>query len=206
MSLLTLSSDASGWLASGRLVYGADEIETLGGAVDALERLGELVRSREAAVREARREGFERGQREGRADGEGAAAEASAAALAALEARYRDEVERQRADCADLALEIVRRVAGEIAPAEWLHALAARAAEELVERAPLTLRVHPERADAVRERVRADAPTPIAEVLGDEELAPGGCVLESRFGKVDVDLDTQLERILALAGGGADDG
>lgn len=63
----------------------------------------------------------------------------------------------------------------------------------------IVIRVHPSAVALVRKSVGPDL-----QVTASESVAPGGCVIESEFGIVDAQLDTQLrviERVL-LGGGG----
>ena len=202
MTLLTLYGGEKALLASGRRVFSPEEIGALDGALETAERLDALLRAEQGRVADACAEGTRRGREAGQADGERVAADAQARALLAMQRLHEDDVARQAEEGVALALEIVRRIAGEVAPAHWLAAQARRAAEELVERSPLTLRVHPERVAAVRatlaEREPANETAPFDEVLGDESLGYDDCVLDSRFGRVDASLETQLERIAEL--------
>ena len=197
MTLVALFAGEHGLLASRRAVFGADELQALERAGEAAERLDALLGEEHERVLAAEAEGARCGHAEGVAAGEREAGEAGARALHEMQGRFAAELRRLEDESVSMALEIVRRIAGDVAPAAWLAAQARRAAEELVEQAPLALRVHPERVEAVREALGA-APTVFDDVGADESLAPEDCVIETRFGRIDTALETQLARIREL--------
>ena len=60
----------------------------------------------------------------------------------------------------------------------------------------ITIRVHPDASDGVEQRLddlRAGAaPGAMFTVKGDESIALGGCVIQTEFGTVDAQLESQL--------------
>jgi flagellar biosynthesis/type III secretory pathway protein FliH len=179
-----------------------------------------------AAVAAEKQRGYLRGLEEGRAAGlEQARREAAQTALqeareslaslaAGLTAAMRDFEQAKRrliasaeAELIGLALAIARRVcktqaAGGtgVAQANVRHLL------ELVRHEhDLQLRLHPADAEALREALpelltEAESVAHV-ELIADESVGRGGCVLVSRRGTIDATLDTQLDRIAeALTG------
>ena len=203
MTLLTLFAGERGLVASERLVYGPDEfghLERVQATADELDGLLAGERDRiDAAVAAAET----RGRADGAQRGERAATERLVGRLLELQREFDAATLRRRDDVVEIALEVVRRVAGEVGPERWLAALARRAAEELVEREPAGLRVHPDRVEGVGAELGG---APFDDVVGDESLGPDECWIESPFGRVDVSLETQLRRVLALAGDGTSAG
>lgn len=134
----------------------------------------------------ARRAGFALGREEGRR----LAAEESAAALAALGAEKVREIAALQESVGHLALEIVRRVAGELDAGVLLPALVDRAVREVLPDQPVSVRVPPQLVGLVETRL-----FPIngaIEVVGDPDLTELDCVLETANGRVQASLEAQL--------------
>jgi len=195
MTLLSLFRGDHGLLASERLVFGAEEIEALHDAIAMSERLEQRLHAEDDRLVQAFEEASERGYAAGLVAGTVAAEARVTEQLESLLDEQRRAIGNQREQCSFIALEIVRRLAGGVADGDWLVGQALRAAEELVEQAPLTLHVHPERVDAVRLALEGHG-TRIDSVLADDALGLDGCVLESRIGRVDASLETQLARLI----------
>ncbi len=104
----------------------------------------------------------------------------------------------------DLALEVVRRLAGELGAEAMVLGLAREALASPEAAGASTVRVHPEIADAV---ARALSPPdslqtphdarPRALVRADASLSLFGCVLETPLGSIDAGLEAQLGRLSA---------
>ena len=143
------------------------------------------------------------GYAEGFAAGRAAAREQLAQAQLELELaaqRDRSILRRQtEASVATLALEVVRKLAGEIDAADLVAALARQAVRQLLDDEPVTLVVHPVMAERVREHVQADADShgPAVVVQEDPALDPMDCRLVTRSGTTMAGLDTQLRRLEA---------
>ncbi len=167
----------------------------------------------EAAASEEARRAFEAGYALGAAEVRGQveqvaeslekALEEIAAFRAALEERYGREL-------LGIALEVARRIVqAELAehPERWLGMLAA-AVRRLVDRERIVVRVPPDlaaylRASAPELRAALEEVKDVT-VVEDAALGPGGCVVESRFGEVDLGVETQLTTAAeTLAGGEA---
>lgn len=208
MTLIALFADERGWLASGRRVYAPDEVDALDDAIEMTAALSARLAAREREDREAREAGFAAGREEGCAAALAEGRARTADALLSLERAAAAERRRLRETAASLALEIVRGIAADVAPGDWLAAQARAAAEDLVDERGATLRVRPERVADVAARLAARDESGL-RVVGDDALADGGCRLETAAGHVDVDLETQLarlaERLADVDGTGATD-
>jgi type III secretion protein L len=175
--------------------------------VDAL--LGELQQrhaTSEARAAAAAERARAEGRAEGRAAGDREAREVLAQALTdiALAAqREREALRAQAQACVGaLALEIVRKLAGELDAAELVARLAQHAVHQLLDDEPVTLVVHPGVAAGVRARCAAPGTVPqrVLAVEEDAALDPLDCRLVTRAGTTLAGLHTQLERVAAAWG------
>ena len=192
-------------VATSRRVFAPSELESLADAralVGAIEawRAGAAARQ-EAAAELARedgwRAGFEAGEREARARLARREIE-----LAAQSQRERAALRTQTEACvAMLAMEVVRKLAGELDAAELVCGLARQAVRQLLDDEPVTLVVHPAAHARVRERCGPREAGrdrwPVVAVEEDATLAPFDCRLVTRAGTTIAGLDTQLRRIEA---------
>lgn len=138
------------------------------------------------AGEDARAEGYAAGHAEG---------------LAAGAALVRDELlrlaqadaarsETQRTDLARLGLEVVRRIAADLGPAEMVAALAAKAVAAVAPDPQLTVRVPPAALAETRERLGAGV-----AIEPDETLGATDCILSTPLGEVRAGLETQLAQL-----------
>jgi flagellar assembly protein FliH len=118
--------------------------------------------------------------------------------LAAFRASLRDRYERE---LLELALGVARKVVQqELAarPEIWLGMIRA-AVRRTVDRERIAVRVPGALAAFLREAMpelrAALEDVKELEVIEDPGLPAGGCVVESRFGEVDIGVDTQLEAV-----------
>jgi flagellar biosynthesis/type III secretory pathway protein FliH len=196
MSFLWWQRVGDARIASDRLVLRAAEVPLLQHALalrDTLERRrDEQVQAITDAIAAGRAEGHAAGLAEGRR----AAAQDLADSLQRLAAESQAERERLRADTAALALQVVRKLLGNFADDAVLLALAATAAADLLPGAPPALVVHPQQADALRERLAAAGEGgAMFTMREDTSCAVDACRLETEHGSVDVSLDVQLARL-----------
>ncbi|MEW6704695.1 MAG: FliH/SctL family protein [Pseudomonadota bacterium] len=206
MGYIALFASQEASVATRQRVFAPEELQQLQQAqalVQALQRQRELAEARQAAAADkARREGYAAGH---------AAAESAVRRqlahtqmeLASRAQREREALRRQtEATVAMLALEIVRKLAGELDAAELVAALARTAVQQLIEDEPVTLVVHPKVARRVRERCQAaakgEARWPVVAIEEDATLKPFDCRLVTRAGTTLAGLDAQLRRIEAL--------
>jgi type III secretion protein L len=186
-------------VATARRVLPAAELRAL---ADGRELLAALQTSREAdgvrlavATDRARDAGYAEGLAAGRlAAREQLAKEQAELAVAAQRERV---ALRQQAEAsvAMLALEVVRKLAGELDAAELVAAIARQAVRQLVDDEPVTLVVNPAAVDRVRERTAGGTHGLAITVQEDAALAPLDCRLVTRSGSAVAGLEIQLRRL-----------
>jgi len=200
MSFLLWQRDRDVGIASRRRVLTAAEVGPLLDAQALCQRAADLVASRAAQIEEAadaaraaaRAEGLEQGRRDAR--------EEVSTTLAALAATAAAERDRLRGEVGALVLQVVRKILGEFAPEVVLAALARSALREMLPAPAVTLVVHPDRVDAMRENLAGEpvgdsVNAPCVEVRADPGCAPDDCRLETGLGVVDAGLTVRLARI-----------
>ena len=159
-------------------------------------RLTRAIAEIEADRAAARQAGYDAGHAEG--------LRAAAAETAAQMALLINEAARQRAEVREsvgvLALEVVRRIAGEAGAALLAPAMVERAVREILPDQPMRVRVAAAVAGVVEGRLWAI--NAAIEVVPDPELSEFDCVLETGNGRVQAGLEAQLsalERVFAGA-------
>jgi flagellar assembly protein FliH len=159
-------------------------------------------------------EALARGRAEGLAEGERRAAEAHEQQLHAV----RDEVagalkelgelrvkltREHKALMIELALEAASRIVRERIEAD--DPVAARALAEAVEALPsgetIQARLHPEDVEAVKRDLADLVAGRRIELLADQGISRGGCVVDSGAGRIDATLETADAEIRAAAAG-----
>jgi flagellar assembly protein FliH len=166
--------------------------------VSAREQAARVLAAAHSAAEEDRRQGFEQGLAEGR--------EAARAEMTEILVRAREEAEELRNASKEAAIPIARRMAERIVGrALELHPsliadIAAQAlAASRARSGPVTLRVHPIDLQALQqERPRLAARFAGAidlQLVGDEGIAQGGCIIETTVGRLDARLGHQLDAI-----------
>lgn len=201
MSFLLWQRESAVAIASARLVLRADEVPVLRDAQQLRDELDSLRRDQQARVQAAcdaaHAEGLAAGLLEGRAQ----ARDEIAATLAALATTAAQQESQRRADVAALALQVVRKLLGELDDGQRLAALAREAAREMLPAPRLSVRVHPQRSDAVRAQLQrmaasADGGSMAAfEVVADDGCALDDCRIDSDLGSADASLEQQLARL-----------
>jgi type III secretion protein L len=183
-------------IASPRRVLRAAEVPLLRDAQQLCERLSELERDASQRVEAAEAQARERGHAEGLAAGAAVARDETAAVLGSIARAAAAERARLREQVGSLALQVARKMLGGFATDERLAALAAAAALDMLPATQVTLAVHPDQCDAVRERLaELDADDLRLDVRADPACAPDACRLETEHGCVDASLDAQLARL-----------
>jgi len=199
MNLVTLIHEEQLTLASGKLVYSAEETGALISAVNTAESLAKAHASAseriDNAVEEGRKQGYSEGHEAGLQEGR----EQVSQQLASLSAQHQQELEQLREQSTQMALQIVRKVAAQIAPDEKLSALASVAARECGPDEAISLHIHPNHCGDVQSRLESaaehDTALRLVSLVPDDTLDEDGCVLETRYGSVVADLETQLRVI-----------
>jgi flagellar biosynthesis/type III secretory pathway protein FliH len=192
MSFVLLHADRLRSVAASDALVRARDVDSVRDAAALLVEAGRLRDSAEQDIAAAREAAHEAGREEGRALGRAAAAEAMTEALARIEAAAAEREAKRQGDVARLALEVVRRMAGDLGDAALVAGLAERAAASVTAEAGAIVRVAPGVADAVRDRLRARAEL---TVEGDAALSPHDLVLETPLGRTHAGLETQLAAI-----------
>ena len=197
----------------------------------AREELETLRRALENDAREsARREGYDKGVAQGRAEGEKLAREE---ANAALEAAVAAETDRRLAAAQDAAMAPIYKLTRELKGArqallknweENIMQIAAAIAYQTIMREPealrnapvellrealelamncatLKIRMNPRDLERLREPIEAlleeTGNLAKSEVVPDQKISLGGCVVETSLGVVDERLEARLERIIS---------
>ena len=148
-------------------------------------------------------EGFETGRSEALAQlaPSVAAAVEALTAVRALEADASERVERQ---AVELALEVAERVvAGTIAVSpERLFDIVRGALRTIIERERVTLLVHPDDLDLMRDGVTevtgALGGIEHLEVQEERRVGRGGAIVRTSLGEVDARIETKLERVRSV--------
>jgi len=212
MTYVALFTTGDASIATTQRVFPPPQLRTLADVDALMAALHERLASSEARATAAAERARADGLAEGLAHGERTMREALAQRLTSIEAaaqRERAALRAQARSCvAELALEVVRKLAGELDAAELVARLAHQAVAQLLDDEAATLVVHPDVAAAVRERcaLRADAGVPGLAVQEDATLDRLECRLVTRAGTTLAGLETQLRRIesaWAEAGGPA---
>lgn len=201
MSLLVLHADRFATVVADDPVVPAAGRPAL---ADALALFAEARTVREAAAdtaEAARLAAIEEGRAEGLALGRQDAAEEHRAELFRLALRDGEERRARQAETAALALEIVRRVAGELGDGAVVAALAERAARDLSPDTVALVRVAPANLATVAARLRD---RPGLGVEADDTVGPRDCVVETPLGRTHAGLETQLAQIEAVWAGRSD--
>ncbi len=206
MSFVLWQADAGVGVASARQVLRADEVAPLQEANALVQALAQTCQGQTRRLQNELEAAHRGGLAQGLEDGRRLAQQELAQALAGLEVKAAQERDQQRAAVAALALQVARKIIGELPQAERLSALAAHAAQELLPARTLRLHVAPAMVEAVRERVAALAQPATglvhARVLADPGLGPDACRLETDLGSADASLQAQLDRLASALGVG----
>lgn len=180
-------------------------------------RAGEILREAEEEGRRilerARREGVERGLEEGRAQGAreererfAREAEGVRGLLETVAGALRDDRAALKAaagrDLLRLAVAVAERILRaevRLRPDEAVRGAVLRAAELAADRRELRVRLHPQDVTAVEtllpELRRRFSETAKVTLEADESVSRGGCVVRTREGAVDAQLETRLREI-----------
>lgn len=199
MTFVALHADRLVTVVAADPLVPARDVGTVYDAAGLLAEAGRLRAAAEATIEAAREtaraDGFAQGEAAGRAAGEVATSEA----LARLEAAAVARDTARQADVARLAVEVLRRIAGELGDAAVIAGLAQRAAAALPAEIGATVRVPPAVVDDVRARL---APHAALTVEADAALDGTACVLETPLGRTHAGLETQLAAIGRAWSGG----
>ncbi|ATY31861.1 FliH/SctL family protein [Sphingomonas psychrotolerans] len=197
MSFLVLHADRLATaLADDPLVPTAD-VGRVQNALALLAEAGDLARGAEEALQAARETARAEGYAAGREEGLAAAESERQAELFRIALRDSQLQRERQKDIARLALEVVRRIAGELDSGTMVAGLAERAAAQLAPDSVAVVRVAPAAIEAVRARL--DGRTGLS-VEADPLLEGQDCVIETALGRTHAGLETQLAQIERMWG------
>jgi len=199
MSYIVLHADRLATALADDSVVPADELRVLNGAIALFGEASALRAEIGKQAEAARAEAHAAGHAAGRAEGLEAAAAEVRAELFRLAMRDGEERRARQKEVAALALEVVRRIAGEVGADAFVAGLAERATAALAPDTVATVRVAPAQAEAVAARL---AQRPGLTVEADATLAADDCVVETALGHAHAGLETQLAQIEAVWNGG----
>lgn len=137
----------------------------------------------------AERAGYDAGVAKGRLEHQAA----TARSIAALAQEVRELQRAQRAAVGELALDVVRRIAGGLERGLLVQHLAAEALRDMVDERPFALRIAPGAEQALADELRdlGDG----LRLIPDASLAPDACIFETHAGRVDASLEVQLSAL-----------
>jgi len=150
------------------------------------------------ALEELRRQAFDDGYRDGRSQGEKEARAELAAELQKLQALARSVrdalaqgIEGAEDALVEIAFAATCKVLGRAAASEeGVRAMVREAMSEVRSKEGVVLRVSPREHAALKAQLGAEL-----EVLADERVAAGGCLIETTGGTLDARLEVQLRRL-----------
>ena len=196
MTFISLFSDEHGFVATSQRVYSADELSALDSVIEQAEQLELQLGKHDEVLMAAATKAAEHGYREAYEKAQADVSEELAQKLHRLHEAHAQELQAVKQRCAELAVEIVRKIAGNTDPLVWIQAQAEQAANDLVDEPALKLRVSGSQVDALRQRLATSENQAISGVIVDDTLADGACELETASGRIDIGLDTQLNSVL----------
>lgn len=178
------------------------------------EELDEQVRRKLDEQREdARKEGLAKGLAEGRAAAEKEASRIDAERrvqaerlFSALQQAHEWALAKWQADIGSVAFEAICRVlANKSGSREFVFGVVETVCREAKARGTVTARLHPRdlRLLADDDRTLVLPAGTRVDLVADETMALGGCVVETDAGQFDGSLDTQLRRLHSVLNGGA---
>ncbi|MEI6413237.1 MAG: HrpE/YscL family type III secretion apparatus protein [Pseudomonadota bacterium] len=150
-------------------------------------------------LRAEAQQAFTAEQARGYADGQEQAADALSNQLMEASDRILDYLSGVENDMTELVSQATAKVLGRLPPQDLVMAVVQEALRHARDQKRITLRVAPEQLEIVRERL-AEIAGEYAEmnsldVVGDERVGAGGCLIETPMGLVDARLETQLRNL-----------
>ena len=194
MTYIVLHADALATAVADDPIVPAAEMPALDGAIGLLAEAGQIRADSARQVQEARERGHAEGVAAGREEGLAAGAAEIRAELFHLAIRAGEERRRHQGEISTLALEVVRRIVGEIGDAATVQGLAERAIAALAPDTVATIRVPAAQVEAVKARLEA---RDFVTVEADPTLGGTDCVVETALGRTYAGLETQLAQIEA---------
>ncbi len=209
MSFVAVFRAAHTSLATDQAWLSSEEWAAAESAREVLQRLEHISQTRDAeraqALAQARAEGLAQGHALGLAQGREQALNKETPGLwqawdqAATVAQA--DMQALREALVGLSLQVVQHITDELAPADVVAALARRASEALLPPRAAVLRVHPQVADAVRERLQHSSASSALEVRADAKLRWQDCEFDTPAGQLLAGVQAQLGRVGAAMQG-----
>ena len=186
-------------LAVGAKVIPADAWVPLTRAQELIDQANETLADLDREITEERAKARELGHAEGHL----AALDEFVAATAALHAAREQLGVQMRAQLTELAVAVVERIAPGLGADRVVPQLASEAVRQLPLEPNLVVRVHPDVAEATRQRLASEglalgAGTATFEVVGAPEFGEFDCIIETEGGVVRAGLNEQLEKIRTI--------
>lgn len=157
------------------------------------------ARAEAAAIRERAEAAYEDRRKQGYEDGvmEGQMQQAEKMLETGMQAvEYLEGLERQ---IVDVVTNAVRKIVGELDAGERIVRVVRTALDQVRGRQRVLVRVCPEDEPQVREALQSmlarSSATSGLELVADQHMKPGDCMLESEMGVVDASLEVQLKAI-----------
>jgi type III secretion protein L len=197
MSFLILHADRLATAIADDPLVPAADVGSVQDALALLAEAGDLARGAEEALQAARETARVEGYAAGREEGLAAAESERHAELFRIALRDSQLQRERQKDIARLALEVVRRIAGELDSGTMVAGLAERAAAQLAPDSVAVVRVAPTAIEPVRARL--DGRTGLS-VEADPSLEEHDCVIETSLGRTHAGLETQLAQIERMWG------
>jgi len=200
MTYITLYRDPSVSIATDQLVLDTNEIQSVNNAVDLAFQAEKYLGEVESDLNDAKQRAFEQAFEAGRVAGIQAGRDEIADRLTSLTENAHQQRMALQGSVARLAVQVVRKVAGEIGASEMVANLAHTAASDLVPGSSLKLWVHPDVVETVNSRL--NSPDSVLqgkslhiEIRTDESLDPFDCTLSTDHGHTVAGLKDQLNRL-----------
>ncbi len=192
MAMISLTPSGGVAPAPGTVVLKADEYARLIEAERLLDAAAEkaaaIVAEAEKTAVDMRREGFERGVREGRDEVAGQFIEAVAASV--------EQLAGMETALVDVVVRSLKTILGSFDREDLARQVVGHALRLVRDEKRVTLRVAPGDADAVEANLKGILeryPGLVrVDVVPDASIASGGCVMETELGVIDATLDRQL--------------
>lgn len=192
MSFVVLHADQFTTALATNPIVPSGQVDAFRDVAALLAEAGRIREEARGSIDEARgigrAQGFEAGRVEGRAAGE---AETRAELLRLTQAAQAEEP-RRRAEIATLALEVVRRIAGDVGEPAMVAGLAERAVATVSPDLSAVVRVPAAAVGAVAARL---GDRPGVTVEADPALSGADCVVETPYGRTHAGLEVQLAQV-----------
>jgi type III secretion protein L len=153
----------------------------------------EIVRRAKEAMDKERQDGFQAGYQEGLAQ--------VTELLVRARADYDQSLRNSQQDMLNLAFRIAEKIIGKKVEMDQqvILDIVKQALQTVRQSKQVTIRVHPDDARLMRENEEVMMETlghgRIIDIVDDAKIARGGCIIESEFGTVEAQLQTQLDRL-----------